>query len=175
MVLSAASAHWYLAIICNLTNINRTYHADESEEPPSPIASMDFNVSREANDDSSGVGGVRADEVNDDDDAVRERYSQMSLVEEDKELPTRQEELIPHFPSDTRAGTGKSPRAMSETRQAVPESNEVAEIDATPVTHYQPEGGIEEGDYVGEVAGIATKRVKRKSGGGGLRKYDPDQ
>lgn len=174
IVLSTSSAHWYLAIICNLTNINRTYHAEESEEPQTPITGMD-NLWKEAHDDPSGVDEVRPDEVNDDEDAVRERYSQMSLEEEDNQLPSSQNAIESHFRSDTRAGAGEVPRATSETYQAVPEVIEAAQIGAASAMHKQPGAGIKEGNDSGEVAGTANKRVKRKSGGGGLRKYDPDQ
>lgn len=173
MVLSASSAHWYLAIICNLTNINRTYHADDSEGLPSPTTDIHFDVSREAHDDPLVDDEDQPGKVNDEEDAVRERYSQMSLEEEDRELHSRQKEIGPSFRSDSRTVAGELSKATSETRQAVPDSYGELEIDA-PRTPKQPEAS-RQGDDIGKVAGTATKRAKRKSGGGGLRKYDPDQ
>lgn len=168
--LTAFSAHWYLAIICNLKSINQAYQRNEHDALPSRQASEGPapNVSGHYRRTSPVPDNVEENEATSGADALPEQYSRMS-IDGDQHEQIQEDEIAKTEPRpERRVHLREDATAQTASQRTVPKSEGLKQTgEAAPAAH-KTEGNKED-DH------DRNKWLRRKSKGGALRTYDPER
>lgn len=163
--LTLFSAHWYLAIICNLKNINEACQRGENDAMPSRQASEDPppNVSEEHRRSSPNPDNADKNEAISGADALPERYSRMSIDGD------QQDELANTISrTERRIHSIEDAKAQAASHRTLPDSEILKQTGEGATPAHQTERNTEE-RYE------KYKGSRRKSKGGALRTYVPDR
>ncbi|KAF2113661.1 hypothetical protein BDV96DRAFT_115559 [Lophiotrema nucula] len=153
--------HWYLAIICNVSNINRTLILDESDSSPSPDAGLGDQVTARTID--VAQSGSR--------NGISDLHKQVAeTATKEEEITVFDEEL--KMQSLAAEGNIDAPRQSSEEQSKKEEGSVGSET--TRMKELSLDGAVPTSIMDNSSSPVSSKKSRRKSGPP-QRKYDPEK